>query len=438
MSNLTNGPGLSRRRFLRTAAAAAAAPLILPATARGANDRITMGAIGVGGRGTADMRGFLGNPGVQVVAVCDVWEARRLRAKKRVEAHYAQRQGKDKYKGCDAYNDFREVIGRDDIDAVLIAPQDHWHAIMAVQAAESGKDMYCEKPLGVAVRETQVIRDTVRRYNRVFQTGTQQRSDRKFRHACELARNGYLGKIHTVEVAAPGRSYKPRYRGSVAPEPVPKGFDFDMYTGPAPKKPWNRARIDYPGFYLIWDYCAGFVVNWGVHHLDIAHWGYPGLTEQKFELVAEADYRTYGLTDNINGWKAEFRYPDGVRLLFSDSGYPYKQGCKFVGDKGWVHVSRGGISAEPKALLKVKMRPNEIHLVRSTHHQGNLVDCIRTRRDPVASVDDGHKASYFGMITDIAARVRRKVVWDPIAETFINDDEANRMLSRPMRAPWTL
>jgi predicted dehydrogenase len=426
--------GVSRRRFLRTAAAAAAAPLFLPASARGANDRITMGAIGVGGRGTGNMRSFLGIRDLQVVAVCDVQEAKRNRAKKLVDARY----GSKSEKGCAAYNDFREVLDRDDIDTVLIAPQDHWHGVMAVMAAEAGKDMYCEKPLGVAVAESQAIRNAVRRYARVFQTGTQQRSDRKFRHACELARNGYLGKLHTVKVGAPGPSYRRRYKGPTTPEPVPEGFDYDMYVGPAPMKPYNRGRLDWPGWYLIWDYCAGFIVNWGVHHLDIAHWGCPALHAATFELTCKADYRCDGLCDNVNGWQAQFVYPGGLRLLYSDTGHPYAQGCRFEGDKGWVHVNRGGIHAEPASLLKVQLRPNELHLHRSTHHQGDFAESVRSRRDPVAPVEGGHYASYFGMIADIAGRVQRKVTWDPAAERFVGDAEANRMLTRPLRAPWTL
>ena len=426
---------VSRRGFL---AGAAAAPFVLSAAALGANDRVVMGAIGVGGRGTGVMRGFLGNAGVQVVAVCDVQESRRNRAKQLVEAQYAKQAAKGEYKGCEARNDFREVLARDDIDAVLLAPQDHWHAVMAVAAAERGKDIYCEKPLGVAVRESQAIRDAVRRYGRVFQTGTQQRSDRKFRFACELARNGYLGKLHTVKVGAPGPSYRRRYRGPTTPEPVPKGFDYEMYVGPAPLKPYNRARLDWPGWYLIWDYCAGFVVNWGVHHLDIAHWGCPELAEQPFDLTCTATYRDDGLCDNINGWKAEFVYASGLRMSFTDTGHPNAQGCRFEGEEGWVHVNRGGIHAEPASLLKVALRPSELRLYESTHHQADFVRAVRAGRDPVAPVEAGHRASYFGMIADIAGRVRRKVRWDPKAEQFVGDAEANRLLTRPMRSPWTL
>jgi len=412
----------TRRRFLKAAAATVAAPFVLPAAARGANDRIAMGCIGVGGRGTAVMRGFLGCGGLQVVAVCDVQQGRRNAARALVDSYYRSR-GHKGYKGCEAYNDFRDVLARDDVDAVLIAPQDHWHAIIAVQAAQAGKDIYCEKPLGVSVRECQAIRDAVRRYGRVFQTGTQQRSDRRFRHACELARNGYLGKLHTVKVAAPGPTYRPRYRGPVTPEPVPPGLDYEMFVGPAEMKPWNRARLDWPGWYLIWDYCVGFICNWGVHHLDIALWGY---------------YRDFGLTDNVNGWQAEFVYPSGLRMSFSDTGHPHAQGCRFEGDQGWVHVNRHSISAQPTSLLQLALRPNDIHLHESTHHQADFVKAVRKRSDPVAPVEAGHRASYFGMIADIAGRLRRKLVWDTAAERFVGDGEANRMLTRPMREPWTL
>jgi len=426
--------GLTRRRFLSRAAAAAAAPLFLPATARGASERIALGAVGVGGRGTAVMRGFLGHRDVRVVAVCDVQRRNRERAKKLVDVHYGGRAGR----GCDAVNDFREIIARDDIDAVLLAPQDHWHGTMAVRAAEAGKDIYCEKPLGVAVRDSQAIVKAVRRFGVIFQTGTQQRSDRKFRHACELARNGYLGTLHTVKVAAPGPSYQRRYKGPLAPEPVPDGLDWEMWLGPAPWKPYNRGHMDWPGWYLIWDYCAGFIVNWGVHHLDIAHWGCPRLAEQPFELACKADYRNDGFCDNVSGWQAQFVYPGGLRMLYSDTGHPYEQGCRFEGDEGWVHVNRRGIKAEPASLLDVKLRPSDAHLHASSHHQADLVECIKTRRDPVAPVEAGHRASYFGMIADIAARVQRKVRWDPAAERFADDPEATRLLARPMRAPWTL
>jgi predicted dehydrogenase len=425
---------LSRRCFL---GAAAAAPLVLPAAARGANDRIAMGCIGVGGRGTGVMQGFLGSRELQVVAVCDVQRSRRERAKQIAESRSA-RGAKGEYQGCQATGDFREVLARDDIDAVLLAPQDHWHGVMAVAAAQRGKDIYCEKPLGVAVRECQAIRDAVRAYARVLQTGTQQRSDRKFRHACELARNGYLGAVHTVEVAAPGPSYRRRYRGPDTPEPVPADLDFEMYVGPAPMRHYNRGLLDWPGWYLIWDYCAGFITNWGVHHLDIALWGCPRLAAQPFELASKTTYRDDGPSDNVNAWQAEFRYPDGLRMAFTDTGHPLPQGCRFVGEEGWVHVNRGGIRAQPASLLGVQLQAHEVHLHESGHHQGDFLRSVRSRRQPVSPVEAGHRASYFGMIAEIAGRLGRTLRWDPAAERFVGDEEANRLLCRPMRSPWAL
>ena len=435
---------LNRRQFLRKAAGASAAavgfPYVVASSALGKagsprrvapSNRIVMGCIGMGGQGTGNMRGFLGKREVQVVAVCDVIESRRQKAKGIVDRHYGD-------KGCASYNDFRDVLHRPDINAVLIVTQDHWHALIAVAAARAGKDMYCEKPLGVAVAEGRAIARAVRSYGRVFQTGTQQRSERKFRFACELARNGYLGKIHTVKVAAPGPEYKRTYRKPPTEEPIPAGLDYDMYVGPAPMKPYNGGRLAWPDWYLIWDYCAGFSVNWGVHHLDIANWGCPAVTDEPFELKCKGSHRDDGLTDNINDWQAELNYVSGLRMSFSNTGNPNKQGCQFEGDEGWVHVNRGGIWAEPASLLQVKIKPNEIHLYESRNHHADFLNCVRTRSDPVSPVEAGHKASYLGLITDIAARVNRKLRWDPKKEVFVNDSEANRFLSRPMRSPWHL
>jgi predicted dehydrogenase len=375
-----------------------------------ASNRIVMGCIGMGGQGTANMRAFMGHEDVRVVSVCDVRAERCQKAKDIVDRRYGD-------KGCAIYNDFRELLTRKDIDAVMIAPPDHWHALIAVAAARAGKDMFCEKPLGVAVLEGQAIRDAVRRYSRVFQTGTQQRSDRKFRFACELARNGYLGKLHTVKVAAPGPEYKRTYLKPTTAEPIPPGLDYDMpippgldydmYVGPAPMKHYNGGRLAWPDWYLIWDYCARFIVNWGVHHLDIANWGCPALAGELFDVVCKGSYRNDGLTDNINDWQAEFNYTSGLRMSYSDTGNPNKQGCQFEGDKGWVHVNRGGIWAEPASLLDVKIKPNETNLHKSTSHHG-------------------------------ANRLKRKLRWDPATERLIGDDEASRMLARPMRSPWRL
>ncbi len=426
---------MTRRQALR---AAAAAPWVLAASARGASDRVTLGCIGMGGRGTAVMRSFLPLDGLQVVAVCDVQQGRREKARRLVRKHDADARGKADYAGCTATGDFREVLARDDVDAVLLAPQDHWHGPMAVRAAAAGKDIYCEKPLGCAVADSRAIRDAVRRYGCVFQTGTQQRSSRNFRHACELARNGYLGKVQAVQVAAPGPRYKPKYTGPLAPQPVPEGMDWNMYVGPAPMKPYNPGRHAWPDWYLIWDYCDGFIVNWGVHHLDIAHWGCPSVGRTAFDLECTATFRDEGFTDNVNAWQAAFRFEDGLRMSFSDTGHPHKQGCRFEGDEGWVHVNRKGISAEPASLLTVRLKPSDAPLHASRHHQADFLRAVRTRGEPVSPVDAGHVASTLGFVGEVAGRLGRALRWDWKTERFADDPAANRLLARPMRGPWHL
>jgi predicted dehydrogenase len=432
---------ITRRSLLKRTAAVAtgtiALPCIVPSSALGGaenvapSERITMGAIGVGGRGRSNTKAFLSNSAARVVAVCDVAKPRQQQAKNIVDKHYGD-------KGCAVYGDFRDLLAREDIDAVMIATQDHWHSIIAVGAARAGKDMYCEKPLGVAVTEGRAIQDTVRRYGRILQTGTQQRSDRRFRHACELARNGYVGKLHTVKVAAPGPRYERTYRKPTRAEPVPEGLDYEMYIGPAPMKPYNGGRWAWPDWYLIWDYCAGFIVNWGVHHLDIANWGCPEVGEEQTEITCTGSYRNDGLTDNINDWQAEFKYASGLRMTHTNTGNPNNQGCRFEGDKGWVHVNRSGIWAEPESLLKVTIKPGEKSLGDSTSHHANFLDCVRSRRDPIAPVEAGHKASYLGLLPEIACRLKRKLTWNPAIEKFIDDRQANQMLTRPMRSPWSL
>jgi len=460
---MSQAKSVNRRHFLKKAtvlaAGAVATPYFVPSSALGgvgsvsASTRITLGFIGMGSRGIySNLKAFLQNASVQVVAVCDV-NAGNLRigrplskgqtigrepARKIVESHYGLQETAGTYKGCTAYTDFRDVLARKDIDAVVVSPQDHWHAVIAVAAARAGKDIYCEKPLGVSVVECQAIRDAVRRYGRVFQTGTQQRSSQMFRFACELARNGYLGKIHTVNVGVPGPSYKREYSKPITPEPVPEWLDYEMYVGPAPMRPYNGGRIAWPDWYLISDYCVGFIVNWGVHHLDIANWGCPELTSQPCELEAKGSYRNDGFTDNINDWQAEFKYATGLRMTFTDTNHPNKQGCQFVGDQGWVHVNRSSISAEPQSLLQVKIRPNETHLYESLNHHEDFINSVSSRRDPVAPVEAGHKASYLGMIAEIAVRIGRKLKWDPAEEKFVGDPEANRLLARPIRSPWHL
>lgn len=430
---------LNRRQFLAsslTAGAALGLPTIIPASAFGQDgapspsNKITIGCIGVGGMGTDNMNNFLKLPDCRVVAVCDTYEERRQRAKGIVDAQYGDT-------GCAMYADFREVLARDDIDAVMIAAQDHWHALIATAAAKAGKDMYCEKPLGVSVEESRAIFDAVRKNNRVFQTGTWQRSLEPFQRACTLARNGYVGKIHTVEVATEGPHYKPKYEGAMDPQPVPEGFDWEMWRGPAPTEPYNPGRVAWPDWYLIFDYCTGFISNWGVHHLDIANWGCPWVGDEPFELECKETFRNQGFTNNVNTWDATFTYADGRKMSFKDKEH-MKSGCKFIGDEGWVHVDRSGIWAEPESLLTVEFKDTDTRLTDSTNHGANLLECIRSRKDPVSNVEAAHKASCLGMLADIAGRLETKLKWDPKSERFQDNDEANAMLHRDMHNGWSL
>jgi predicted dehydrogenase len=438
---MTSRNRVGRRQFLKGAGGAALGalsfPSLIPASALGQDgqaapsDRIRMALIGCGGQGKFDLKNHLGARGAYFTAVCDIQDARRQEAKSIVD----KRNGNA---DCSVTGDFREILNRRDIDAVLVVTQDHWHAAIATAAAKAGKDLYCEKPLGVSVAESRAIVEAVRKHKRVFQTGTQQRSDRKFRFACELALNGYLGALKGIQVAAEGPKFKRTYRKPTGEEPVPAGFDYDMYLGPAPMKPYNAGRHAWPDWYLIWDYCAGFIVNWGVHHLDIANWGYPAFATELCELEFTGSYRNDGLTDNINGWTGEFRLANGLRIGYSDDDNPHKHGIRFEGTEGWVHVDRARITAGPKSLLDVEFKSGDRRLVESTNHYHGFVDCIRTRRDPVSNVESGHQASLLGLIAEISCRLKRKLAWDPKAERFVNDAEADALLTRPMRAPWKL
>jgi predicted dehydrogenase len=289
----------------------------------------------------------------------------------------------------------------------------------------------------VSVEESQAIRDTVRSTKRVFQTGTWQRSQGKFQHACRLVRNGFLGKVHTVEVGSPGPTYRPKYKGPMDPEPVPPDFDWNMWRGPAPDKPYNPGRVAWPDWYLIWDYCAGFITNWGVHHLDIANWGCPQMGTEPFEVECKAVYRHEGFTDNIDSWDSTLTYASGLKVIFTDTPRQ-KPGCRFVGDQGWVYIDRSGISSEPQSLLKVEFKPDQQLLTDSKHHQDDFLQCVRSRKDPVSSVEASHQATTLGLVTEIAGRLQKRLKWDPQQGRFAGNDDANKLLHRPMHNGWKL
>ncbi|MFP4055747.1 MAG: Gfo/Idh/MocA family protein [Candidatus Brocadiia bacterium] len=422
----------TRRAFLHTAAAALAAPTVLPSRAFGANDRVTLGAVGVGGRGTGVMRGFLRR--AQVLAVCDVKRTRREAAKSLVERAYSQEMAKGTYKGCAATTDYRELVAREDIDAVSIATPDHWHALVGIAAAQAGKDVYCEKPLTLNVAEGRAYARAITRYGRVFQHGTQQRSSGNFRHACELVRNHRIGKLHTIRVGSPRSGTCPPQ----PPMPVPQGFDYDRWLGPAPWAPYTAKRCVTPWWYFIADYTMGFISGWGVHHVDIAQWGNGTDHTGPVTLEGSGDFPDDGLCDTATAWRVVCTYANGVRMVYADNRKE-KQGVRFEGDEGWVYVRRGHIDAQPKSLLKETVGPNETRLHRSRGgHAQDFINGVRSRGATACPIETAHRSNSICQLADIAIRLRRKLRWNPQTEQFVDDEEANRMLAKAMRAPWHL
>ena len=444
--------GVSRRHFLGGAAMAAIGlPTLVPSSALGLagtvapSKRVTMGVIGLGIQGRGDMGAFRGNPDVQVLAVCDVHEIQRTQGKESIDYYYSN-------KDCAAYRDFRELIGRKDIDAVQITAPDHWHTLMAIEAARQGKHMYCEKPMGWSFRAAQAMTKAVKESGVVFQFGTQQRSTGKFRQACELVRNGKIGQLKTILVGVPGSWTCPKQ----PTEPVPKELDYDLWLGPAPIAPYcyQRCRPHVKGekgmggysiWYCISDYCMGMIGNWGVHHLDIAQWGNGTDMSGPTEIEGKGEFPKDMLTDCAVSWQVENRYPNGVTLVHMDDGTAKKHplqvegfghGVLFLGSEGWIHVDRKAIDASNKALLKHEFGPNDVRLFVSDNHQANFIDAVKGQTKPAAPIDIAFRSDTLCNLQHIAVKLGRKLHWNPVQETFVNDKEAQAMLDRPMRGPW--
>jgi len=429
------GQALTRRDFLKGAAAALSAPYLVPSSVLGANppsDRVVAGCIGTGGRGRLNMRGLM-HHGAQVVAVCDVDQRQRARAKKEVENHYARTLAREKYKGCASFGDFRDLLALDDIDAVMIGTPDHWHVPMAVAAVKAGKDIYVEKPLGMTIAEGQALRKVVRQYGAVFMHGTEQRCFRQFRFACELVRNQRIGRLHTIKVACPGG----QQTGVHPPTPVPRGLDWDMWLGPARWMPYTRART-HASWYFISDYAtSGFVAGWGIHHMDMAQWALDADHTGPMEIDGRGVFPSDGLYDTPLTWSIDYAYANGVRVSFTDNR-TNRQGVRFEGTEGWIHVTRSSIDAEPKSLLTAQIRPDETHLYTCDNDDRNFVECVKSRSETASPIEAAHRstsACYLGYISIV---LRRKLRWDPAAERFVNDPEADRYLSRALREPWHL
>jgi len=451
---------LSRREFLKGSTATAAIfafPTIVPSSVFGTeapSERITIGCIGLGSMGTINTRAFLSKSGVQVLALCDVNKGSgryrepgdfygREPAREIVNSYYASRSSSGQYKGCDAYNDFRDLLARDDIDAVVVSTPDHWHVLISIAAVRAGKDVYCEKPLTLTIAEGRALVNEVKRYERVLQTGSQQRSSDGFRFACELVRNGRIGKVHTVNVEIPAnnKTCGPTW----TPESVPEGFDYDFWLGPAPWAPYTTQRCHYQ-FRFNLDYGGGQVTNWGAHHLDIAQWGLGMDNSGPVEIEGSGEFPTTGLFTTATKVYFEATYANGVKLIcktgdpvLDSKGVDTFDGIdKFEGTDGWVLVTRKSFETQPESLMQEIIGPDEIHLYKSKDHKQNFLDCVKSRQSPVTPAEVGHRSATVCHLGNIAMLLSRKLRWDPDKERFIGDDEANRMLSRPMRSPWHL
>jgi len=424
---------ISRRGLLKGAAvtgAAIACPTIVPSSVFGENapsKRVIVGHIGVGGQGGGLLRGFLGLPQGQSVATCDPFKDRREGRAKQVDNRYSKKAGKT-YKGCKAYADFRELLARKDIEAVVVGTPDHWHVPISIAAVKAGKDVYCEKPLGISVAHNKALRAAVHRYKAIFQYGTQQRCfNTHCAQACEVVRNGYIGKLKAVHVVAPNGARG----GNPAPQPVPAGLDYDMWLGPAPKAPYCRDRVIGTGRWHIYDYAIGFIAGWGAHPLDIAHWGYPHIP---VEYEGTGIIPTKGLFNTVVNWNVKGKYASGVDFTLVHGG----DKTTFVGTEGTIWASRGRAGASKPSLRKIKPKPNEIKLLQDTHHYRNFLTAVRSRKTPAADIDSAVQSDFISHLGDIAIRTKRKIKWDPKKETIIGDADAAKMLTRAMRPPWTL
>jgi predicted dehydrogenase len=444
---------LTRRNFLKNAGAAAGlvlgVPYFVPSSVFGGtapSNRINIACIGTGNQGFNNMRAFLQNDDARVVAVCDVNKASfgykhpsqyygREPAKKEVNDFYARKNRSGIYKGCDSYIDFRQVLARDDVDAVVITVPDHWHAVMANMAARAGKDIYCEKPMTLTIAEGPSMIETVRRYGTVFQTGSHERSSERSRFACELVRNGRIGQLKRI-VTTVGPNNKTCPPGAWEPTPIHEGFDYNMWLGPAPWEPYHKDRCFYTFRFLL-DYSGGQTTNYGAHSNDLAQWGND--TEYTGPVEIEdmgAVFPKNGLFTTATYIHFRAQYANGVELICKTG--PENMQVRFEGTEGWVQTGYRGFSTYPESLKTSVIGPNEIHLYKSRNHYRNFLDCIKTRSEPAAPIEVGHRSATLCHLGNIAMMLKRKLRWDPQNERFVDNDMANRLMSKPIRSPWRL
>ena len=456
---MTSAKRVSRRRFLKTAAGTAAVagfPTIVPSTVFGQmapSERITVGAIGVGriSRGH-DLPAIFKYDGARVIAVCDLDTNRAQLGQQFVCDAYTKKLGKP-YDGVKVYHNYHELLANKEIDAVVISTPDHQHAIVAAAAVRAGKDVYLQKPASLTIAEGRYLSDAVQASGRILQIGSQQRSWKQFYRACELVRNGRIGEVKHVEIGLPGDPAG----GDPTPMKVPSGFNYDAWLGSTPEVAYTVDRVmplegfDRPGWLRMEQFGAGMITGWGAHHVDTAHWGMNTEYTGPVEIWGTAEFPTHGLWDVHGKFLTHARYANGMTMDISGD---FPNGIKWYGTKGWIFVQRDGMNSptakpgdpvpkvevlqasDPKILDSV-IGPDEIHLYTASEQHANWLDCIKTRQQPTAPVEIGHRACSTCLLHHIAMKTNRHLHWDPERERFVGDDAANAMLSRPQRSPYT-
>jgi predicted dehydrogenase len=457
---------MNRRRFIKITGAAAAGtvgfPAFIPGSALGRanapapSDRIALASIGLGGQGTYNMRAFIQEPDVQLVALCDVNSgsddydmlyqfpgsstAGLIPGRNRALQFQAEAGRPISESGVSCHHDFRELLELRDVDAVCVSTPDFWHGLISKAAAERGKDVYCEKPLVGGIPEGRALCEAVSRHGRVLQTGSHERSNDSVRFACELVRNGRIGELREIHVHLPNNdSHHQRLRNNTGvkpPMPVPAGLDYDFWLGPAPWAPYTRERCHFWWRFIL-DTGAGEITDRGAHILDLAQFINNTDDSGPIEISAKGSPIGTGLYNTFIEYDFECRYSNGVRIVGTSGG---ERGLKLVGTEGWIfiYIHGGRLEAQPSRILKEPIAPHEVHVGRSPGHHRNFLDCVKSRLKPVAHEEIGHRTASLCHLVNIAMRVGRPLEWDPVRETILNDPEADRLMRRPMRSPWRM
>ncbi len=438
--NKNSNTNTSRRRFLQQATWALTGLVIVPRHVLGGlrsdgsrylapSDHISLGFIGCGKQGRGLGRAFLNTNEIKITAISEVYQDKSKLMVDQVKALYEQNPTWGKYSDVAVYNDFRELLARKDIDAVVIATPDHWHGVMAVKAAEAGKDIYCEKPLALTVREGRAMVNATRRHQRVFQTGNMQRSWKEFRQAVELVRNGYLGKIKSIKVniGPPPVAY------DLPEEPIPAGLDWTMWLGPNTYKPFNAelappiTKDVFPNWRNYKEFGGGMVTDWGAHMIDIAQWA--------LDMDDSGPVKLY-TPDGKDHRHLTFEYKNGVTMTHEP--WEWNNAVWFTGAEGELKVGRGKLETTPVSLKDRVIGPAEKHVYYSENHLKDFLNAMRKRSQPISDVEIGHRTATVCNIANIAYALKRPLRWNPKKELFKNDAEANALLGRPLLDEWKI